>query len=171
MLRILMALAVWALLMGGVGLYMERREMTGTAPEYIRPEAPGVYALEVTTSFVVEPDPFAVQLDESQAPAALVLRMGKQELIRRAEKLEAGEGVKVERVEGLVVGRNEFFIEANPPTEQIQRAHAVRVRITRDGAPVADRTFWTEPGAKLAAAFELEIVAGEGKNVEHERHR
>lgn len=165
--RIVAAILIWVVLVGGVSLYMERREQITPPPEYVRPKAPGIYALDVTASFSVEPDPFAVQLDEKDAPVALLLRMGEKELVRRTEKLEAGSLVAVDPIEGVVVGKNEFYIEANPPTEQLNRSHAVRVRIQRDGETVADRTFWTDPGSKLATAFVLEVAPDVAKEDDH----
>ena len=67
--RIVAAILVWIVLVGGVSLYMARREMTAPPREYVRPEAPGIYALDVTASFSV-----VIQtLDRSRSPLKSLL--------------------------------------------------------------------------------------------------
>jgi hypothetical protein len=61
---------------------------------------------------------------------------------------------------GLVEGTNEIYLEASPPIEQVGKSQAVRVQILRDGQTVAEQTFWSAPGGKVADTlrFELGIV-------------
>ena len=85
------------------------------------------------------------------------MRFNGQELLRVTERVSAGDPLRIDPLPGAVVGRNELFLEAAPPIEQGNRAHAVRVRILRDGVTFAEKTFWSEPGSQLLADFSFTI--------------
>jgi hypothetical protein len=74
--------------------------------------------------------------------------------------LEAITPLRIEPLLGLVEGTNEIYLEASPPIEQVGKSQAVRVQILRDGQTVAEQTFWSAPGGKVADTlrFELGIV-------------
>ncbi len=158
--RPLLAAAIVAALIGGVSLYMNARETAGPAREFVLASAGGGFELEVTPSFAVEPDPFALTSGAGGAvPSALRVQVNGREVLNRTGRMEAGQAVRVAPVAGLVVGENEFFLEANPPLDQAGRAHAVRVRVLRDGAEVADRSFWSGAGGRIAVTFRLSVDA------------
>jgi hypothetical protein len=151
---------------GGLALYMNQREEAAAIREFQALEAQGVYRLEITASFDAESDPFALDIDDTTNPSALLVRLRGEEILRREEGVKAGSPIVVSPVEGLTVGRNEFYMEASPPLDLAERSHAVRVRIFRDETALLDRTLWTEPGVRLATAFEIDIrpeSAGEEK--------
>ena len=112
--------------------------------------------MDITTTFDIEPDPFAVRTDDAP-PAALVLRFAQRDLLRVTDRLSAGQAVRVDEVPGVTVGPNEFFLEATPPLSAGGSAHAVRVRVLRDGVVVDERTFWSEPGLSIASGFVLDV--------------
>ena len=111
----------------------------------------------VTTSFAVEPDPFALQSDAGEKPHALLVKLNGREILKRTESFPGGTPVQTDHVEGIVEGLNELYVEANPPLDQAGRSHAVRVRVLRDGRPVLERSFWSEPGARIATTFALSV--------------
>ena len=166
MMRFLTVIVIWMVFVGGLSFYMNQREEAGAVREFQTIEAQGVYRLEITTSFDAEPDPFALDIDDTANPSALLVQLGGEEILRREEGVKAGSSIVVSPIEGLTVGRNEFYIEASPPLDLAERSHAVRVRVFRDETALLDRTFWTEPGVRLATAFEIDIQsesAGEEK--------
>jgi hypothetical protein len=75
--------------------------------------------------------------------------------------MKAGKPVSGAPAPDVRVGRNEVFVQANPPEAALSRTHAVRLRVLRDGEPVAERTFWTEPGTPLSERFSLEVPAAQ----------
>ena len=79
-------------------------------------------------------------------------------MLARTGKVEAGAQHRVESVPGVVEGENEFYFDANPNDDMLQRSCAVRVRIFRDGEAVADHSLWSEPGTKLATTFSLKVA-------------
>lgn len=157
--RILGALLAWVVIAGGVHVYLERRAPPPPPAAFVARQAQGVYALEVTPSFGVAPDPFALDLGEGEAKPALVVRLQGKDVLRASEKLEPGKPVLVSPLEGLVIGRNEFYVTANPPQDAIGRANAVRVRVLRDGRPLdgAERTLWSVAGTAVEGTFTLDV--------------
>lgn len=169
--RPLLAACIWIVLVGGLALYMGTQQAAPTPREFAPQEAGGVFALEVTTSFAAEPDPFALRLDDAQQAAAVLVRLNGKDVLRRTGRLDSGTPLRVEPIAGIVTGRNEFYVEANPPTDQPTQAHAVRVRVLRDGESVAERTLWSENGARIAATFELSVDATpQSPESQHDEH-
>lgn len=157
--RILGAFLAWVVIAGGVHVYLERRAPPPPPEAYVERHAEGVYALEVTPSFGVAPDAFALDLGDGDAKPALVVKLKGKDVLRETKKLEAGKPVLVAPLEGVAIGLNEFYVSANPPSETINRANAVRVRVLRDGQPLggAERTLWSVAGTAVEGTFTLDV--------------
>ncbi|MEK7468905.1 MAG: hypothetical protein AAB074_16140 [Planctomycetota bacterium] len=167
--RFLLTALIWVVFVGSVALFTSRRDARGPVASYARAAAKGIFAVEVTASFTAEPDPFALDTGKAK-PAGLVVRVNGVEAIRAAT-VKPGAAIRVEPVAAVLEGKNELFIEAYPPADQLNRSHAIRVRILRDGEPVAERTFWSEPGTPIATAFPLEVpAAGAPAKDDHNDH-
>ncbi len=170
MTRILLAGLSWFLFVGGLHLYMARRDAALTAQQQAIALAfsRGHHTIEITPTFTAEPNPFALRLDESPTPAALLVRLNDKELLRLTDRVAGGRPVMIEEVKGLVLGANEIFIEASPPDTKANVNHAVRVRVFRDDVPVSDTTLWSEGGSAVSGVvrFELKAAAG-GDNHDH----
>ncbi len=160
--RIFYVVLIWVLLVGGVALYMDARATAAPLQEFIREEAQGRFILEITPTFSAEPDPFGLDLDGS-GKTALLLQLDGKEILKRSDTLTAGEVIRLDPVPGLKIGVNEFFLEANPPSELSSRSHAVRVRILkvyREGdppEPVGEYSVWSDPDMSVTTTFELKI--------------
>ncbi len=152
-----LAIIIWVILIGGLTAYMQSRETAAVGVSYKLHSAEGVYALQITTTFDVEPDPFALRTDENEASALLVKLNGK-EILRRSDRVQAGTPIRVEPVPGLTGGRNEFYLEANPPVSLANLSYAVRVQLFRDGQLIADRSLWSEPGSRIASTFQVSVA-------------
>ena len=168
--RPVLAILIWVVLVGGLTTYMHVRQRSNPAGTFEVHEASGAFAVEVTHTFDAEPDPFALQIDTQTGAPALLLRVNGAEVLRRTERVERGIPVRVEPVSALIQGHNEIYIEANPPLDQAERSMAVRIRILRDGQPVADQSFWSESGSKIAAAFPVEIVPAKAPEAQPHGH-
>lgn len=157
--RIALAVLIWLMFVGGLGLYTHYRDIAAQAlrPSVEIQTAEGSYAMQITTTFAVEPDPFALQTDELGEQPALVVRLGEREILKRTDRLEAATPIRVEPLLGLVEGTNEIYLEANPPLEQVGKSQAVRVQIMRDGQTVAEQTFWSAPGGKVADTMRFDL--------------
>ena len=106
-------------------------------------------------TFAAGPDPFALDLDN--APSLLVTFRGR-ELLRITEEIPAGEPVRIEDVEGVVAGANEFFVAASPTSTDAAVARAIRVRILRDGATVAEQSLWSDPGESVDGIVVVDVA-------------
>ncbi|HEY5672184.1 MAG TPA: hypothetical protein VIR78_00595 [Malonomonas sp.] len=166
--RFILTALIWLVVIGGLSFYIHQRDAR------IIPQAQAQisvamtaadYLLEVTPTFGAEVDPFAL-LDEGQAPATLLVRLGGQNLYRGEEPLARGEILQIEPVSGLVEGNNELYFEASPPFEEAHLNHALRVRLLRGGVVQLDQTLWAEAGGKVSGTvlFQLEPSAEAGND-------
>jgi hypothetical protein len=151
------AVLIWLIIIGGLSAYMHKRETIRPGSTYEVQEASGNFAVEITTTFDVEPDPFALRTDSGTAAPAMLVRINGQDVLRQAEKVERGMPIRLEPVPALIQGHNELYIEANPPMDQTAQSLAMRVRVFQGNQPVADQSIWSEAGSKIAAALPVEI--------------
>ncbi|MEW6531325.1 MAG: hypothetical protein AB1473_10835 [Thermodesulfobacteriota bacterium] len=168
--RPVLAVCVWFVLLGGLVLFMHSKHESSGFRSFESKPATGGFSLEVTPTFAVEPDPFALRTGSEEQPAALVVKVNGKEVLRREDKVDGGTPLAAHNVSGMIEGPNELYLEANPPLERANRAHAVRVKVIRDGEQIADRTFWSEPGVKLAATFRVDVRPREEKGKDAHGH-
>jgi hypothetical protein len=152
--RPLLALVVVGVILGGLQLYMMFRPQSRRGA--FRPEvtAAGRFDVEVTLTFDAGPDAFA--LDTTSAPSLLVQLRGR-DVLRRTEPIGAGSQIVAESVAGIVVGANEFFVQATPQDTTALAARAVRVRVLRDGHPLSDASLWSEPGDVVQGSIVVDV--------------
>lgn len=159
--RIATALLLWVIVLGGLNLYMKRFETSdpdaasSSRQRLAQVEAP--YAMELTTTFDVEPDPFALTVNASKEPAGLVVQLQGHEVLRKGGEVEAGTPIVLNPVPGLVRGLNEFFVEANMPLDSIGKSYALRLRLMQAGSLVTEETFWSEGGNRITGLLRVSL--------------
>jgi hypothetical protein len=168
--RPVLAICVWFVLLGGLALFMHSKHERSGFRSFESKPAAGGFSLEVTPTFAVEPDPFALRTGSTEQPAALLVKVNGREVLRREDKVDEGAPLTVQNVSGMIEGPNELYLEANPPLAQANKAHAVRVKVARDGEQIADKTLWSEPGVKLAATFRVDVQPREEKRKDVHGH-
>jgi hypothetical protein len=163
--RILLALLICTAFIGGMQAYFHYRDHAAKpVKQFTRPAATGKYRLELTATFPVEPDPYG-------QGRALLLNLDGKTVLELKKRAEAGQALRVDPLPGVAVGENEFYFEANPPDDQLNQAHAVRVRIFRDEDLVGEHSLWSEPGTKLATTFPLKVAPAESPTKDaHDDH-
>lgn len=102
--------------------------------------APGKYSADITLTFPAEADSFGLD------GTSLVFHQQGKDLLKREGLVPAGEPLQIETLPDVVVGKNAFYFSTTPKESEQSAAKAVRVRIFRDGQPIAEQTFWSEPG-------------------------
>jgi hypothetical protein len=170
--RILAAVIIWIVFLGGLILFLSFRDSTVTpssSPVALK-QVEASYALLVTTAFALEPDPFAVRTDDKDRPPALLVRMGNYEILRETDRLAAGTSLRVEPVSGLVLGDNELYLQASPPIEEADKNHAIRLQILFNNRVIAEKIFWSPPGGKPAGTFRFTLTALQDNQENHEHH-
>lgn len=165
-----LAVVIWVVLVGGLGLYVRSYEAVKTAQSFQPALAQGAYALEITPTFAAEPDPFALRTEDGEDPPALILKLNGKELLKLTERVGAGAPILVEPLTGLLEGSNEVYLEANPPIKETGRSNALRVRVLRDGIPVSDRTFWSGQGSKIARTLLINTASAQPQEEDGHAH-
>ena len=162
--RVVLAILIWVVFIGGFSLYMRRRRVGATPAEGpTAPPAAGSFTIAVTPDFTATPDPFALWGEDGTGAAALAVRLNGKDVLRLAERVEAGKPVRVRDVAGVVVGPNEVYVEASPPVGDSARAATVRVEVLREGKPMAETTLRGEGSSAVAGSlrFDVKPEAGE----------
>jgi hypothetical protein len=169
--RIIIAIAIWAVILGGVTTFQRHRNMrqvsqtAGQSP--VKVSASAVYSLAVTPTFKAEPDPFALQTDTTETSAALVVRMAGTDLLRVTDQGEAGQALRIESLPNIQVGLNEIYIEGAPPTDQGGQRHAVLVELFRNDVWIQQASFWSVPGGKVTGVLRFEVEEDTGRAPDH----
>ena len=171
--RPLLALLLCATIFGAVGGYLRflHGVQAGAAAQakIAIPEerASGKFSLEIALTFDAGGDD-AFALEAAQSTSVLVQMRGR-DLLRLEETVAAGTPVAVEDVQGIVAGANEFYVDVRPSAEALAAAHAVRVRVLRDGNPLAEQILWSEPGLPVRGTVRIEIKPSAIEDDEHDR--
>jgi hypothetical protein len=157
--RIFVAVIVWVIFIGGLSLYMKHRDFADYSPNNLFEfqQVEQVYSLEVTPSFILESDPFALAMDIQNSSPALLIRLGEHELLNISAPLTTAESFKIEPLHSLIVGQNEIYVEATPPTNNFSTYNALRIRILKNGYPFEEKTLWSPPGTKVAGTFQFTL--------------
>ena len=156
--RFLISIAVWVGFVGGLFLYTGWRDARVVSGTEVKTAAAAhrQYAIEITPTFSLEEDPFALRTD-SGTEAPLELRLNGRLLPVPVENLRRGRPLKIEGVEGVVVGGNEIHIKASPPTGEGELDNCVRLRLFEEGVAVADATVWGSQGALVSGTVPFTI--------------
>jgi hypothetical protein len=157
--RVLVAVIVWVFFIGGLSLYINNRDFADYSPNNLFEfqQVEQVYALEVTPSFILESDPFALTMDIQNSSPALLIRLGEHELLNISAPVTTAETFKIEPLHSLIVGQNEIYVEATPPTNHFSTYNALRIRILKNGYPFEEKTLWSPPGTKVAGTFQFTL--------------
>lgn len=120
----------------------------------------GSYVLEITPSFSIEKDPFALVMEEDAShPPGLEIRLNGRALEVDAEQIKRGKVIRITENLILSQGFNEFYVKASPPMAETDLDHGLRVRLLDRGVPLVDQTVWGSSGAVVAGTVSFSIVA------------
>jgi hypothetical protein len=156
-LALLLCLAIFGAVAGYLQFAREVQVRIAALPADPQEElsAEGKFSLEATLSFDAGADS-AFSLDPAKSTSVRVQFRG-HELLLVDEPVAAGSSLRIEDVEGIVPGVNEFFIEAQPASQGLPVAHAARIRVFRDGHPIAEETLWSEPGLPVQGIVRVDV--------------
>jgi hypothetical protein len=152
--RPFLAAAIWIVLIGGLTLYMNVRDTAKPPAAFESRQASGTYSAELTTTFPLEVDPFALH-DESEQAALLLMKLNGKVILKVTDQLDAGSSLTVDPLSGVQDGLNEFYVEASPPIEASRKSYAIRIQLREDHRSVLDRTLWSEPGSRISATIQF----------------
>jgi len=143
---------IWLCILGGAIGFMHVEAPTAMVPVPEVRRVAGDYSLEVTATFPLEPDPFALTVDG--APAGVLTVSYDGETIFAPERLQPHEPRRISPLPDMMAGVNEFLVSAAPPVGA--ESHAVRLRLFRGDVPLAEETFWAAQGAHITGALRVD---------------
>jgi hypothetical protein len=146
--RFLLVIAIWLVMVGGLYQYIAWRDGAVAAPAAVFTMAKasaGEFSLELTPTFSLEDDPFALTIGED-ADSSLEIRLNGRLLNVPDEELQRGRPFTITAVEGVLLGHNEIHIKASPPVAESSLDHALRIRVLDQGVVLADHSLWSSEG-------------------------
>lgn len=172
--RVLLAVLIWILLVGGLYEYMHRRNANPVARSsgVSAVAASGIYTLELTPGFVPVPDPFALNLDVDGGKApALFARLRGREILSLSGDIVAGASLRVENIPGVSGGDNEIVVAASPPIDGASGRHFLQARVLKNGVPIASEIFWAEGSARVDGVlrFAAPAQSSTGAEADHDK--
>jgi len=161
--RFLLIVLIWIFFVGGLWVYTVQRDAS-LLRKTARVAAPtiltGSYVLEITPSFTIEEDPFALAQDHGASSSpGFEVRLNGQALGVDKRPVERGKVIRITKNLTLSQGANEFYVKASPPMAETGLEHGLRVRLLDRGIPVVDRTIWGGAGAVVAGTVSVSLAA------------
>lgn len=158
--RIIIAVFIWIVIIGSVCWFQQRRSTSQNIlqehPQAAVEVTQDRYSIAVTPTFQAQPDPFALQTEDT-APAALIIRMGEKELLRCDDQVQAGQAITVDIPGPIQLGTHEIYIEGSPPLDQGQQRQAILVELFRNNVWIKQASFWSTPGSNVTGVLYFEI--------------
>ena len=157
--RFLLVLAVWLVIVGGLYQYIAWRDRAVIVPSV------GVAAvqrsseeisLEITPTFSLEEDPFALKSGEG-GDTSLEIRLNGQLLAVSPADLQRGRPFAIAAASGILIGSNEIHVKASPPVAESSLDHALRVRVIERDAVLSDHSLWSSGGALISGTVGFDI--------------
>ena len=149
--RFLLCLAIWVVFVGGLYAYTEQRDRsftTKTAVATVEEKDAVRISIELTPTFSVEDDPFALQTQEQNAP--FDLRLNGRAVDIANLPITRGQTLFIRDLEVALSDHNELFIKASPPVAESHLNHGIRLRLLNKDQVLADQTIWSSGGGLVS---------------------
>jgi hypothetical protein len=167
--RFLLVVTVWVVIVGGLWSYVtqrdHRREQV-VAAEPVDLSVEGRFAIEITPTFSVEEDPFALTTSDTAA-LPLALKLNGSEIAVDAVEILRGQTIRVEKVEGVLTGHNEILVTGSPPLTENTLEHGIRVKLFDESGLLVDQTVWAEQGALVSGTITFSRLQNEESRHDH----
>jgi len=165
--RFILCLLIWFVFVGGLYLYTTGRDASfarnPSVPARIETEAAPVI-LELTPTFSVEEDPFALQSDAAAGP--FEIRINGSLVPSEDLQVSRGKTLIIDNIEAFSGELNEVFIKASPPVSESSLDHGVRIRLLSRGRVLAEETIWSSGGGLVSGT--VGFSAGEQGGEDHD---
>ncbi len=167
--RFFLVISIWVVIVGGLWIYTWQRDL-GLVENNISTleleESQAAYALEITPTFAVEKDPFALETDDN-ASQSLKISLNGTPVIFQGNEIERGRTIRIDPVEGVSVGKNEIFVTMSPPFSENALQNGVRVQLLENGIVIVDQTIWNNQGSLVSGSISFQISQLEKEEHEH----
>jgi len=149
--RFLLCLIIWVVFVGGLYAYTEQRDhgyVAESAVAEVEEKSPGLLSIELTPTFSVEDDPFALQTQQQNAPFDLRLNGVPVDIANLP--ITRGQTLLIRDLEVALSDYNELFIKASPPVAESHLNHGIRLRLLNRDQVLADQTIWSSGGGLVS---------------------
>lgn len=162
--RFLLTFAIWILFIGGMYLYTSQRDATATvaresAPVPAAQQSERKITVELTPTFSIEEDPFALKTDVQAQP--IDIRLNGISLSIESAKISRGRTLIIRDVSITPADHNELFVKASPPVKEGNLDHGIRVRLLDGARTLADDTLWSSGGGLVAGNVSFKLNDGD----------
>ncbi len=146
--RFILCFLIWLIIVGGLWLYTDQRDAAVSAvvvsavPDR---QVAARFAIELTPTFTVEEDPFALQVSDSPQ-SLLEVRLNSILLDLGGATMLRGTPLSLHEVQGVLEGHNEIYVKASPPLAENRLIHGIRIRVLGADRELLDDTVWSEGG-------------------------
>ena len=167
--RFILSIIIWIIFVGGMWLYTWQRDAglpSGPAAFQAVEQLEGDYSVEITPTFSIENDPFALQTD-AQSSSPLELRINGISIEVPTGELRRGERVEIRDLPNMQAGFNEVYVKASPPINENIMDHGLRVRLIDKNYVILDDTIWGSGGALVSGTISFTIAPTEDDNHDH----
>ena len=156
--RFLLVVAIWVVIVGGLWTYVAQRDLRREqiiAPTPADITVEGQFSIEVTPTFSLEDDPFALTTSTTSGPLLEVKLNGMPIDIGQSE-VQRGQVIRLESIDGVLQGHNEIYVSASPPLSESGMEHGIRVKFFDKSSLLLDETVWAERGARVSGSVSYE---------------
>ncbi|MBI9090782.1 MAG: hypothetical protein JEZ12_16315 [Desulfobacterium sp.] len=167
--RFLFCLVIWIVVVGGLRVYTWHRDAglpAGPSPVQAVEQVEGAFLLELTPTFSLEKDPFALDTG-TQSDALLTLNLNGRTLEVPEGELLRGKKIRIRDLPWLQAGSNEIYVKASPPLAESMMDHGLRVRLLDRGFVIADNTVWGDRGALVSGTIRFRLTLSEDDGHDH----
>jgi hypothetical protein len=167
--RFLFSIFLWVFIVGGLWWYTWQRDNTRenrVIEEQVIALVMEEYSLELTPTFSVEEDPFALTLDE-QKSLPLEVRVNGVLIDIGKQPIRRGETLHLEKVKHFTQGSNELHLKASPPVAEGGIDHGLRVRVVQAGAEIVDKTIWSSKGSLVSGTVSFRLETAKEEEHDH----
>lgn len=153
--RPLLVLVIAIAILGGIHVFLAAdRPTVRESAVHVQEQSTARYDLEVTLAFDAGPDAFS--LSTADQPSSLFVQLNGQLVLERSDQVLATETpILVRDVPGVVVGRNELFVQASAVNSTSRPA--LRLRILRGDEAIAEGSIWPDFGGFVQGTVTLEV--------------
>ncbi len=152
--RFLLCLVIWIVFVGGLYAYTEQRD-SGIAPDraavVVEEKVQERLSIELTPTFSVEEDPFALQTQQQTGP--FELRLNGVAVDIADLPISRGQTLFIRDLDAALGEHNEIFIKASPPVSESSLTHGVRLRLLAQDRVLADQTIWSSGGGLVSGTI------------------
>ena len=161
--RFLLSLIIWVVIVGGLWQYTALRD-AGLVKQVATPvdlSAQGAVVIEITPTFNLEEDPFALQTTTASA-SSIEIALNSRQVPTDSIELTRGKVARIDDVQGLLQGHNDIYVKASPPLAESDLEQGLRIKVFVDDVLLDEHTIWSSNGALVSGSFSFKYMQEEG---------